>query len=429
MAKDLKNTIKFNDETEEYNINAVKANHVANKLTIKSMGLSGNELANPVEFDGDEPKSISVVPANGGKFIGPIRVPVAQYAQSGGNLKQDGSFVDDAVVNYKDLKDKVLRQVINNSVLYNYANGAIDPAISEGQFNSISVVQGNSSVDDFAKENYAEKYLSAYIFLNTTGDESPETQIYFGTADSETPIPLVTGNSTLAASAGKLATARTIQTNLGAGGAVLFDGTTDVKPGVTGILSMTNGGTGATSAAEASKNLIQNQEIKPDTVVISVPAVASSDALKHWTNGKYGIDLSNSDVVGLNALFFAGTSDTDGECINFVNTINTDNAALTTYDRLYSQKGTLYYDPARKISDDFSATRYEVYHAGGSVIPVNKGGTGVTSLDNLTAGQAKKVKSNYYSSTTASVATKYSNITISPNAPSGGADGDIWIKF
>lgn len=57
-----------------------------------------------------------------------------------------------------------------------------------------------------------------------------------------------TGNATgNASSATKLQTARTIQTNLASGAAASFNGTANVTPGVTGILPISSGGTGATS--------------------------------------------------------------------------------------------------------------------------------------------------------------------------------------
>ncbi|MCM1112864.1 MAG: pyocin knob domain-containing protein [Muribaculum sp.] len=53
------------------------------------------------------------------------------------------------------------------------------------------------------------------------------------------------------ASAAKLATARTIQINLASQNPEAFDGTKDVTPGVTGVLPLKNGGTGAANAAAA----------------------------------------------------------------------------------------------------------------------------------------------------------------------------------
>lgn len=53
------------------------------------------------------------------------------------------------------------------------------------------------------------------------------------------------------ASASTLATARTIRTNLATTTAASFDGSANVTPGVTGVLPIINGGTGASSASAA----------------------------------------------------------------------------------------------------------------------------------------------------------------------------------
>ena len=66
-----------------------------------------------------------------------------------------------------------------------------------------------------------------------------------GTADT---AKACSGN---AATATKLATARSIRTNLASGSAVNFDGSANMAPGVTGVLPIANGGTGANSAAGA----------------------------------------------------------------------------------------------------------------------------------------------------------------------------------
>ena len=62
----------------------------------------------------------------------------------------------------------------------------------------------------------------------------------------------VSGN---AATATKLATARTIRTNLASTSAASFDGSVNITPGVTGTLPIANGGTGATTASTARDNL------------------------------------------------------------------------------------------------------------------------------------------------------------------------------
>jgi hypothetical protein len=59
-------------------------------------------------------------------------------------------------------------------------------------------------------------------------------------------------NSGVANSAAKLATARTIQTNLASTSSASFDGSAAVTPGVTGTLPIANGGTGNTTGLAAS---------------------------------------------------------------------------------------------------------------------------------------------------------------------------------
>ena len=62
----------------------------------------------------------------------------------------------------------------------------------------------------------------------------------------------VSGN---AATATKLATARTIRTNLASTSTASFDGGANITPGVTGTLPIANGGTSATNASAARDNL------------------------------------------------------------------------------------------------------------------------------------------------------------------------------
>ena len=61
-----------------------------------------------------------------------------------------------------------------------------------------------------------------------------------------------------------IATARTFRTNLGSTSAVSFDGSTNVTPGVTGTLPVSNGGTGMSSVA--NKAVIISQDSGTDTL-------------------------------------------------------------------------------------------------------------------------------------------------------------------
>jgi hypothetical protein len=63
----------------------------------------------------------------------------------------------------------------------------------------------------------------------------------------------------------------------------------------------------------------------------------------HIQNGLYGIDMANSDIIGINGLFFADVSDTTGEGLFFPKTgasgYSRDEA---DFDRLYVKDGHLY---------------------------------------------------------------------------------------
>ena len=88
-----------------------------------------------------------------------------------------------------------------------------------------------------------------------------------------------------AAAATKLATSRTIQTNLGSTSAARFNGTTNVSPGVTGTLGLGNGGTGKTTAPLSLYALINGSTTitgasLADTDVIGVGDVSAATGKK-----------------------------------------------------------------------------------------------------------------------------------------------------
>lgn len=75
------------------------------------------------------------------------------------------------------------------------------------------------------------------------------------TSNIQTQLNGKLSTSGTAAKATKLATARTIRTNLGSTSTASFDGSANITPGVTGTLAVGNGGTGATTAAAARTKL------------------------------------------------------------------------------------------------------------------------------------------------------------------------------
>ena len=85
------------------------------------------------------------------------------------------------------------------------------------------------------------------------GNASVGTEDTFARGDHIHPLQTsVSGN---AGTATKLKTARTIQTNLASTSSASFNGSANITPGVTGTLPIANGGTGATTAADACANL------------------------------------------------------------------------------------------------------------------------------------------------------------------------------
>lgn len=132
---------------------------------------------------------------------------------------------------------------------------------------------------------------------------------------------------------------------------------------VSGTLPISKGGTGATTAAAAITNIINGRTIAPQVINVT--------GSRYWIDGIYGINMQNSDIIGINGLYFLDAVDSEGEGINFYR-------STTTWDRLYSYAGTLYYAP-NVATDTHPGTRYTVYHSGGATIPISKGGTGGTT--------------------------------------------------
>lgn len=113
------------------------------------------------------------------------------------------------------------------------------------------------------------------------------------------PSGSITGN---AATATKLATGRTLQTDLTSGSAATFDGTSNETPGVSGVLPIANGGTG--SGTQPFVDLVNAQTVGGVKTLTSapVPAVAKgtdigTSALRFGT-GWFG-SLQTQNGTGL----------------------------------------------------------------------------------------------------------------------------------
>jgi hypothetical protein len=280
MAKELTTTI--NVDGEEYNVNAVTANSVNNALTITKCMLTTTSTET---FDGSESKTIEVVPAKGGTFGGKIRVP-----------KNLDAIQDTDVLNYSDIKTKIVNELLNNALLGTWQNGKLQGIEVESttgtNLKSICIITGNDAdKNTFAVKNYNDKKLSAFIYVST--DTANKGRIYFGTAESSAvaAVSVSAENAVNADKAGQLKNSCNITTNLASSSSASFNGTqSTLKPGVEGILPIANGGTGTNSLSNitvgAAAKLANGQNIRTK---LNSSRTASFDGTKAITPGVEGI--------------------------------------------------------------------------------------------------------------------------------------------
>lgn len=247
-ARELSKTIVIDGNT--YNINAKTVEKTNHPLVINQITL-GDPV--PMTFDGSSDQTINIVSAEGGRFTGKIAVPSATAA----DFEADKQMV----VNYNDIKNIVLDQFMNNSVLSTWDGDKLEMGGESASIKSVGIVTGkNDEVNAFAEYNFTKKIFAAFIYVADNG------LIYFGNADSKnvTVVELSAKNAVHADEADqadhadkadiadKLATARTIRTNLGSTSTASFDGSANITPGVTGTLPVLNGGTGQTDLSKVS---------------------------------------------------------------------------------------------------------------------------------------------------------------------------------
>jgi hypothetical protein len=134
---------------------------------------------------------------------------------------------------------------------------------------------------------------------------------------------------------------------------------------LSGAVPISKGGTGATTAAKACSNL-GALPLSGGTLTGSLTAVGD----KYVADSTFGLNMNNSDIKGLNGLFFNDTVNSGGEGIWFYR-------STSTWDVLYATGGALYFAPNIEIGT-YPGTRYTLYHSG-STIPLANGGTGSTT--------------------------------------------------
>lgn len=333
-VKELENTLQVNGE--EYNINAKQATRVENALKIKKNTL--DEISEDT-FDGAESgKEIDYVPASGGLFAGDIRVPD----------NTEDKINEKAVLNYGDIKNTVVKELLNNSVLYTWDGKTLDPCGDSNSIKSICIITGDSAgANSFAAANKnadEAKQISAFIYIAEGGS------IYFGTSESAT-VAEVTVNANKADTATKLATSRKLSVNLNKSTDVYFDGSSDVALNVTGTLPASKGGTGKTSLVD----------------------VTAGKATKLETARNIQVNLASTTSAA--------------------------------------------FDGSEAVTPGVTG-----------VLPVANGGTGASDLGSLAVGKSNSVLITRKSGG-ASTGNAYGTLIVSTDNPSGGSNGDIWIKY
>lgn len=529
MAENLELEKTLKVDGQEYNINAVQADKVANKLTLKPMNLDGTVSAEGsgkwTIFDGSSAQSLNIVPAAGGQFEGKIRVPDLVTAVN-----------DKDVLNYKDIVSKVVDRLLNTSAMATWNDNKLSftdtntPAI-----HGICVVLGNEldllgkevSVEDptsvigFSKinnDNWLKatsenpptpmpKWLQNYLYIcKDTGNlyfgsaKCPEATLLYGKIIKPQGIEVAVNQWITKGEYGlDLANSDVINlnglffsdyANLNNEGLnfvqkhpdehtvdhttikdpekaaeIIYDRVyarngkfyftpnckinNDVQKAIVDengkplyedpkpfevyhsgtIIPVANGGTGSDTVSGACNTIVNNQEIAPKSVTV----YGDQWFFTRDDDGKYdyGINLNNSDIVGVNGLIFNDYIDAAGEGIFFPRSVGTDDTLHTkddVYDSFFARGGELYFAPGCKLFDqdgvvtnaEVNANKQILYHKG--------------NINEATAGQANRIKVSYKASTNTAATNKYANITIAPSAsypkgPTGGNEGDIMILF
>ena len=208
----------------------------------------------------------------GGGKIGGLQNP------SNDNDAANKKYVDDAIASSTSSSDELLLDLVDipfdsfgldgfydyvtidepltleNGTLYRVTFGG-NSYIDTAYIDSDKIYLGNAQIYNDGAVNGAQPY-----FIHKVGvGSSYDIIVYTGsTGDSDTvtiKIEKLGNNYANAGTATKLETARTIQTNLASTSSASFDGSVNITPGVTGKLPIANGGTNATTAADACANL------------------------------------------------------------------------------------------------------------------------------------------------------------------------------
>lgn len=433
MAKELDKVITVGDE--DYKVNAVTADKVNKKLKINKIDLDGNVAADSVEFDGEYEKSISIVPVEGGRFAGPVRVENNTEAQIN----------DKAVLNYHDIVETVFGEFKNHSALYIWNSDDENKfkTVIEGTTpNSISLVSGlEEHLSSFANENYYNGYLSVYLYLCTdTGN------IYYGAANKTAqfnyePIRLAKladeakcAKEAETADCAKQLTS-TVDTAAYDTAAKLATAFSNIDTKIKDI----DGEDGKIAKLTQIIDAIKGTDLADDTVLKAFEAL---NLIGDINGSKFSYDVKTiKELLDWKADIISGKASVN----KAQNILDSSNKSKTYQDILTAIK-----DEVTKVTK--SDGGYTAYKAGrlttadGTITAAELLDTAQKYVNKLKNDLTKSKDSNPLTVTKAQrdedgwrinhgyYRCKFNiddtnTITISTSAPSGGVKGDIWIKY
>lgn len=384
-VRELSNTLVIDGNT--YNINAKTVEKTNHPLVINQITL---DEPIPMTFDGSSDQNINIVAAEGGRFTGKIAVPNATAS----DFEKDSEMV----VNYHDIKDIVLDQFINNSVLYEWKNNALSGGGTTGEIKSVSIITGSEdAASAFARYNYANKKFAAYVYVADTG------MVYFGT-ESSAELAGVTVASDYATEA---------------------DHATEAEKLV---------GTFNSEAVECTVSdiILNARDIK--WIKEGTTAVKTSKGVLYEPDGGGSTRIDGSEI---------------NSAIDKINAVTEGSGSNTTIP--LAKKATQL-ETSRTIKTNLASTSTASFNGTANVTPgvtgvlkETNGGTGSSDLSKVSVGYAtsagsatkatqdsdsKQINKNYYRS--ASYTSDVNSIFITTSSaaePSNAKVGDIWIKY
>lgn len=309
-----------------------------------------------------------------GQFDGSAPTTINVMSPSGGAFtgpitvpSHTSEFIDTDVLNFTDTVNVLLANIKNNAVVYNWENNNLDISLTDNAINSISIVSGGESdVDSFHTFNNLR--YQQYLEASASGATLEELKDAF-----YLPVYLYIGTKDNLVYCGIAGTEKANLLNIN------------------------------TASVVAKANTLTTAR----TITVDLAIEAA--------NGK-DFDGGADVTVGVTGKLPIEKVD-----------INESNAEETR-DRLGITPANI---GAAPTSHNHSASNIT-----GGTLPVARGGTGETDLAKVTVGAATRatqdgngdtIRTNYYRS--ASNTTDVNKITISASAPSGGNNGDIWIKY